>query len=292
MRMTAWVDGELVPLERASISVLDQGFRTGEGVFETMRSYGRHVFRLGRHLDRAATGAVRLGFEVPPREELVGAVRAVVDANAEVAPDLAVRLTVTPGPLDPYAPWPMSPLGQPTVVVTAHALHVSAAMYEHGVRAITVPWQRELADVKSVSHLSATMARRQARALGADEALLCDRDGHVAEGASSNVFAVAGSRLLTPPLGPGLLAGVTRATVLELADDLAVELHRAPVPLDALYAADEVFLTASTREVVPVVRVDDTPVAEGRPGELTRRLHAAYRDRVREDVERDGAGPG
>lgn len=282
--MTAWVDGELVPLERASVSVLDQGFRTGEGVFETMRAYGRHVFRLGPHLDRAATGAVRLGFEVPPQDQLAAAVQATVDANAEVAPDLAVRLTVTPGPLDPYAPWPMSPLGQPTVVVTAHALRPSPAMYEHGVRAITVPWQRELADVKSVSHLSATMARRQARALGADEALLCDRDDHVAEGASSNVFAVSGARLLTPPLGPGLLAGVTRATVLELADELGVEVDRAPLPLAVLYAADEVFLTASTRELVPVVRVDETAVADGRPGALTRRLHAAYRDRVRDEA--------
>lgn len=285
--MTAWVDGELVPLERASVSVLDQGFRTGEGVFETMRAYGRHVFRLGPHLDRAATGAVRLGFEVPPQDQLAAAVQATVDANAEAAPDLAVRLTVTPGPLDPYAPWPMSPLGQPTVVVTAHALRPSPAMYEHGVRAITVPWQRELADVKSVSHLSATMARRQARALGADEALLCDRDDHVAEGASSNVFAVSGARLLTPPLGPGLLAGVTRATVLELADELGVEVDRAPLPLAVLYAADEVFLTASTRELVPVVRVDETAVADGRPGALTRRLHAAYRDRVRDEAGHD-----
>ena len=291
MRMTAWVDGELVPLERATVGVLDQGFRTGEGVFETMRAYGHHVFRLGHHLDRATTGAVRLGFEVPPHEQLAHAVHATVHANLEVAPDLAVRLTVTPGPLDPYAPWPMSSLGQPTVVVTAHALRVSPAMYEHGVRAITVPWQRELADVKSVSHLSATMARRQARALGADEALLCDLDDHVAEGASSNVFAVRDGRVLTPPLGPGLLAGVTRATVLELASQLGIEVDQAPLPLAVLYAADEVFLTASTRELVPVVRVDETAVADGRPGEVTRRLHAAYRDRVREEAERDdGAG--
>ena len=282
--MTAWVDGELVPLERATVSVLDPGFRTGEGVFETMRAYGRHVFRLGQHLDRAATGAVRLGFEVPPRDQLVAAVRATVDSNAEVAPDLAVRLTVTPGPLDPYAPWPMSPLGQPTVVVTAHALRLSPAMYELGVRAITVPWRRELADVKSVSHLTATMARRRARALGADEALLCDHDDHVAEGASSNVFAVTGDRLRTPPLGPGLLAGVTRATVLELADELGVDVDQARMPLADVYAADEVFLTASTRELVPVVRVDETAVADGRPGALTRRLHAAYRDRVRREA--------
>ena len=280
MRMTAWVDGELVPLERASVNVLDQGFRTGEGVFETMRAYGRHVFRVDAHLERAATGAVRLGFEVPSHDELAAAVAATVDANAGAAPDLAVRLTVTPGPLDPHAPWPMSPLGQPTVVVTAHALYPSPALYEDGVRAIAVPWRRELADVKAVSYLSATMARRRARALGADEALLCDDADHVAEGASSNVFAVIDDRLVTPPLGAGLLAGVTRATVLELARGLDLAVDEEPLPLGSLYAADEVFLTASTRELVPVVRVDETTVGDGHPGPTTRRLHAAYRDRV------------
>lgn len=278
--MTAWVDGELVPLERAAVNVLDQGFRTGEGVFETMRAYGHHVFRLDRHLDRAATGAVRLGFEAPPADELTTAVQATVDANVEVAPDLAVRLTVTPGPLDPNAPWPMSPLGQPTVVVTAHALRLSPALYRDGVRAITVPWRRELAEVKSVSYLSATMARRQARALGADEALLCDGEDHVTEGASSNVFAVAGAQLWTPPPGSGLLAGVTRAAVLELAGDLGVAVEEAPLPMSVLFGADEVFLTASTRELVPVVRVDDSVVGDGRPGATTRRLHAAYRELV------------
>ena len=285
--MTAWVDGELLPLERASVNVLDQGFRTGEGVFETMRAYGGHTFRLGRHLDRAAAGATTLGFEVPPEDELARAVTATVDANAAVSPDLAVRLTVTPGPLDPFAPWPLSPLGQPTVVVTAHALRPSPAMYEQGIRAVTVPWRRELPDVKSVSYLSATMARRRARALGADEALLCDAGDHVVEGASSNVFVVADGRLHTPPLGGGLLAGVTRETVLEVARGLGLAVDEADLPRSRLQAADEVFVTASTRELVPVVRIDDSAVADGRPGAIIQRLLAAYRALVQR--ERDSA---
>jgi branched-subunit amino acid aminotransferase/4-amino-4-deoxychorismate lyase len=283
VRMQAWVDGGLVPLERARVNVLDQGFRTGLGVFETMRAYGGHPFRLERHLDRATTGATRLGFEVPPVEEVGHAVRATVDANAHVSDDLAVRLTITPGPLDPHAPWPMSSLGQPTVVVTAHALHVSPALYRDGVRAVVVPGARELPDVKAVSYLTATMARRQARAFGADEALLCDRDGHVLEGASSNVFAVVDGRLVTPPTGTGLLAGVTRATVIELAVPLGLPVAESPLPLPSLLAADEVFLTASTRELVPVVRVDDTPIGDGRPGPVGERLLAAYRELVRRD---------
>ena len=284
MKMTAWVDGELLPLERASVNVLDQGFRTGEGVFETLRAYGGHPFRLDRHLARAADGARRLGFELPPRDDLATAVHATIDANTHVADDLAVRLTVTPGPLDPNAPWPMSPLEQPTVVVTAHALLTSSAPYDHGVRTVTVPGVRELADVKAVSYLGAAMARRQARAFGADEALLCDHTGHVVEGASSNVFAVVDGTLRTPPLGSGLLAGVTRGTVVELAHAEGLAVDEAPLHVDVLHLADEAFLTASTRELVPIVRVDDAMIGDGRPGPVTGRLLAAYRQCVADEA--------
>lgn len=286
--MQAWVDGQLLPLERATVNVLDAGFRTGEGVFETLRAYHGHPFRLDRHLHRATAGATRLGFEAPPLDDMARAVQATVDANRHVGDDLAVRLTVTPGPLDPHAPWPLSTLGQPTVVVTAHALQLSAAPYEQGVRAVTVPWMRELPDVKAVSFLAASMARRRARAFGADEALLCDQRGNVVEGASSNLFVAMDGRLRTPPLDAGLLAGVTRATVLELAAALELPADEAPLPLTSVLGADEVFLTASTRELVAVVRVDDTRIGTGRPGPVTGRLLASYRDRV--TLERH-AGP-
>src|SRR5690606_1547159 len=163
------------------------------------------TFRMRPHLERAAAGATRLGFDVPPLDDLAAAVVATVDANGHVSEDLAVRLTVTPGPLDPHAPWPMSSLGQPTVVVTAHALWLAPALHEVGVRTVTVPWRRELPDVKAVSYLTASVARRRARALGADEALLCDDRDHVVEGASSNVFVVTDGRVLTPPVDVGLL---------------------------------------------------------------------------------------
>lgn len=290
MKLQAWVDDGLVPLERASVNVLDQGFRSGEGVFETMRAYGGHTFRLARHLDRATAGATRLGFEIPPAEGLADAVHATVRANAHVSDDLAVRLTVTPGPLDPHAPWPMSSLGQPTVVVTAHALTPSPALYRAGVRAVTVPWMREIPEVKSVSYLAASMARRRARAFGADEALLCDTHHHVVEGATSNVFIVVDGRLLTPPTGSGLLAGVTRATVLELAGTEGLPVAEVPVARTTLYGADEVFLTASTREVVPVVRVDDTTIGTGHPGPVARRLLAAYHACVAREAGQDPAG--
>lgn len=282
----AWVDTGLVPLAEARVNVLDQGFRTGEGVFETLRAYAGHPFRLGAHLDRAADGARRLGFALPPRDEVERAVRATIDANRGLAADLAVRVTITPGPLDPSTPWPPAPTGRPTLVVTAHALHDRPGDRD-GVTAATVGWGREVAEVKAVSYLASTLARRAAARAGADEALLTDGRGHVVEGATSNVFAVTGDRLHTPPTDGGLLAGVTRATVLELAPGAGLTVAEAPLTVAALRDADEAFLTASTREVVPLVQVDGTTVGDGRPGPVTARLHAVYRAAVRREIDRE-----
>lgn len=279
----AWVDDRLVPLAEARVSVLDQGFRTGEGVFETLRAYEGHPFRLGHHLDRADAGAQRLGFALPPREDLAAAVHATVAANRALATDLAVRLTATPGPLDPQAPWPPPPTGRPTLVVTAHALAPTPERDRDGTIAVTVGWGREVAEVKAVSYLASSLARREAVRAGADEALLTDGHGHVVEGATSNVFVVRGDRLHTPPTDGGLLAGVTRATVLELAPTVGLTVEEAPLPLDGLLTADEAFLTASTREVVPLVRVDGHAIGTGRPGPVTSRLLAAYRALVRRE---------
>ena len=282
----AWVDTGLVPLAEARVSVLDQGFRTGEGVFETLRAYDGHPFRLGAHLDRAADGARRLGFALPERYQVERAVQATIDANRGLARDLAVRVTVTPGPLDPSTPWPPVSTGHPTLVVTAHALHDRPHDHD-GVTAVTVGWGREVAEVKAVSYLASTLARRAAAQAGADEALLTDGRGNVVEGATSNVFAITGDRLRTPPTDGGLLAGVTRATVLELGPGAGLLVEEAPLTAATLQGADEAFLTASTREVVPLVRVDGTAVGDGRPGPVTARLQAAYRTAVERERDRE-----
>lgn len=278
----AWVDGELMPLSAATVSVLDQGFRTGEGVFETLRAYNGHPFRLHAHLDRAAAGAARLGFDVPDQASLYAAVEATIHANAGLASDLAVRLTVTPGPLDPDAAWPSAPIGTPTVVVTAHALNVSEDRYRQGVTAVTVPWPRAMADVKATSHLVASLARRRAHAAGADEALLVD-GSEVLEGAGSNVVAVHDGVVRTPPADGRILAGVTRGTVLNLAAQLGIPCAEERLAVADLLEADEACLMASTTEVTALTRVDGTVIGAGRPGELTQRLHAAYRQAVHDD---------
>ncbi|MBW3619558.1 MAG: aminotransferase class IV [Actinobacteria bacterium] len=283
--LQAWVDGELVPAGEARVSVYDRGFRLGEGVFETFRAYGDHVFRLAAHLDRAVRGASFLGFGLDAAS-LSRAVTATASANltAHDGRDSVVRLTATPGRLDPETPFPGRAVGGPTVVVTSHPLVVDPEVHRDGLTATLVPWARELPDVKAVSYLAATVAREHARARGADEALLTDPDGNVLEGSSSNVFAVLDGTLVTPPPSAGLLAGVTRGVVLEVAAGAGVPVEERPLSVADLSGADEAFLTATTREVMPLVRVGDDRIGDGHPGPLTRSLHEGYRDEVRREA--------
>lgn len=283
--LQVWVGDGLVPADEAVVSVYDRGFRSGEGVFETLRAYGVHPFRLAAHLDRATAGAHALGFDLPARDLLEEAVRTTASANIDhhAGHDSAVRLTLTPGVLDPEAALGAPAAGHPTVVVTSHPLADDAAAARDGVEATAVPWSRELPDVKSVSYLSAAQARRRARELGVHEALLTDTTGHVLEGSFSNVFAVRRGRLRTPPTSAGILAGVTRGVVLEVAAALGLPVDEEPLTLEELVRADEAFLTASTRELIPLVRVTGRTVGDGRPGPVTAALHEGYRDEVRRE---------
>lgn len=283
--LQVWVDGQLVPADEARVSVYDRGFRLGEGVFETFRAYGGHVFRLAAHLHRAVRGATFLGFDLD-RTVLAEAVTstAAVNLEAHQGRDSVVRLTATPGRLDPEAPFPGRPIGGPTVVVTSHPLVIDPRIAQDGLTAVVVPWARELPDVKAVSYLAATVAREQARAEGADEALLTDGKGRVLEGSSSNVFAVLDGVLVTPPPSAGLLAGVTRGVVLEVAAAAGIPVEERPLSTGELAGADEAFLTATTREVMPLVRVGDVPVGDGAPGPVTRSLLESYRAEVRREA--------
>lgn len=276
------LNGRFVDARAATVSVFDRGFRSGEGVFETFRSYGGFVFRLDAHLDRAYEGAAVLGFDPGPRDAIERAVADTATANLALlaGQDAVVRLTLTPGRIAPASPFPGTTEGGPTVVVTYHPLQIDPAIYERGVDVAVVPQVREIPEVKALSYLAASLARAQARRAGAEEALLTDGRGGVLEGAASNVFAVWGDTLVTPPLRQGLLPGVTRAVVLELARAGGIPVREEPLTLERLGSADEVFLTATTREVVPVARIDGALVSDGQPGSVTRRLLTAYRDQV------------
>jgi len=259
-----------------AIQAADRGFLLGDGLFETMRAYGGHVFRLRDHLARLGAGLERVGIEVP--YDLEGAVLETLAANDGVG-DSALRLTVTRGAgglglLPPAA----SPA---TVLVTARPYHPDPGWYDHGIGA---DWargrldeQRATAGLKQLGYLEAILAVREAAAAGLDDALFLDSVGHVAEAAASNVFLVVGHALRTPPLACGVLPGITRATVLELAPARGLELREEPTYPRVLHDASEAFLTSSLRELVPLVRVGDRTIGNGRPGPVTLRLLEDYR---------------
>ena len=280
MFSTVMIDGRIVPPEQAVVSVFDRGFLYGDSVFESLRSYQGKLFALDAHLERLQRSAERVFIALPVsiatlRAEVLEAVRAQGSAESYV------RLTLTRGigrtlGLDPEL------AERPLRVVLVTPLAVPAAeLYERGIATITFRAERPsdapgVADAKIGNYLLAVLAMRAARAQGAAEALLEDAHGCILEGSTSNVFAVFRGTLVTPPQSAAILPGITRARVLELARGTLPVEERA-LPKAELSQADEVFITSSLRELVPVVRIDGQAVGPGAPGPITLELLARFR---------------
>jgi D-amino acid aminotransferase len=284
----AWVNGDLVPAAEARLSVFDQGFLYGYGLFETMRSYNGKLFLLEEHLARLARGAEAIGLDRKLEGiDLGAACRETVKANG--GGGLRVRLTVTGGDA-PGFPWE-GDTRPPTVVIIARPFPgYSPERYEKGYRAgiasVCRCAESAVAGIKSVNYLVTVMARREAAALGLDESILLSDRGTVAEGGNSNVFFVRDGKLLTPALDTGILAGITRELVHDLARATGIPYEEAELRPEDLYGCDEAFLTSSVIEVMPLVSVrlqdgETVTFHGGKPGEVTRRLMAAYAARVR-----------
>lgn len=286
------LDGRLVPPEEARISVFDRGFLYGDSVYEVVRTYGLRAFELPAHLARLEGSARRIGLPLPWSDarlsaeiaRTVEASRGGDPADPGAAPwnegERQVRVVVTRGAgelgLDPAL------AGGPVVVIVVLPLRgPPLAAYREGVAVWPTP-DRRAGDpaAKTGEHLFQVLAMREARARGAHEAVLLDAVGEVVEGLSSNVFAVRGGALETPPLSAGILEGVTRRVVMELARAAGLPVREARLPLPELEGAEEAFLTSTVREILPVVRVGDRTVGSGRPGDVTRGLHAALRARA------------
>ncbi len=277
-----WLDGRLLDQAEASIAIGDRGFLLGDGLFETMRAYAGRVFRLGAHLARLRAGAERVGIPLP--SDLEQAVLDTVAANdAAPAGDTAIRLTVTRG----EAGIGLLPADAPpsTALVTARPYRPDPAWYERGISAGIARGRLDehsaTAGLKRLGYLEAIVAMREAVAAGYQDAIFLDSAGHLAEGAASNLFVVAGGELLTPPLSCGILPGITRTTVVELARRRALPVREAVLEPAVLAQASEAFLTSSLRELAPLVSVDGRNVGDGRPGPTTRALLEDYRRLVR-----------
>jgi branched-chain amino acid aminotransferase len=284
MATTVMIDGLLVPPERAVVSVFDRGFLYGDSVFESWRSYGGSLFALDEHLARLEHSAERVLIALPvSRAVLRAEVLSAVAAHG--SPEAYVRLTLTRGVgralgLDPeLAERPLR------VVLVSTLSPPESELYRDGIAAITFRAERPsdapaVADAKIGNYLLAVLAMRAARDRGASEALLEDAEGRILEGATSNVFAVLGGTLLTPPETAPILPGITRAHVLRIAQAFGLPVELRTLRKAELAQADEVFISSSIRELVPVVRIDGQRVGPGVPGPITRELLRRYREHV------------
>lgn len=275
-----YLNGSLVARNKARISALDYGFLYGFGLFETMRAYNGRVFRLDSHLSRMASSAEILGLPLGALE-LKGAVMDTIQANG--LSEARIRITVSIGE-GAIAPDPGT-CSKPTVVILAeHYQPYPEQVYQKGFRAVVSSIIRSsrspLSRLKSANYLESILARQEARAAGADEALCLNEKGLLAEASMSNIFLVDSGLLKTPGQESGILPGITRQTVLELAQQLGIKTMEQDTRLAELFRAEEAFLTSSLIEVMPLTEVDGRPIASGRPGPITKRLMAAYRKLV------------
>lgn len=277
------LNGRLVPEDQAKISVYDHGFLYGDGIFDTMCAYQGKVFRLERHLDRLEQNARTLALAMPwSREELLNAIYRTIQANE--LQDAYIRLTVTRGAgpigLDPR----LCP--EPAYVVMVKQLTQRETVYSEGIASIVLKTRRnplECLDprVKSLNFLNNIFAKLELIEGGFTEGIMLNYEGQVAEGTVSNIFWAAGGMLFTPEVNVGILPGITRDTVLELAGRLKVSVREGSFSPADLLQAEEIFFTNSSGELIPVVSLDGRQVGSGKPGSLTRRLHEAYRAAVR-----------
>ncbi len=276
-----WVDGAMLRGEAAMISLFDRGARDGEGIFETLRIYDRRPFQWRRHLERLVLAAAELGFPVPPAPAVMReALEALLDAQQ--LGDAVARITVTRG----------IPGGRPTRTgcwIEVEPLAARLWSGARGGRASAILSRRPfepgaLGRYKTTSRLAYHLAREEARAARADEAILVSAAGDVLEGAVSNLFAAHDGVVTTPPLERGILPGLTRAAVIGACAELGIPCREEPVDRAALAEADEVFLTNSVQQVVPLATLGGRPLPARTVGE---RLGTAYREMVERAIRSD-----
>ena len=283
-----YLNGEFLPIERAEVSVLDRGFIFGDGVYEVIPVYGGRLFRLDQHLERLARSLAAIRLTNPLTNEMWRqCLQELVARNDGGDQSVYVHITRGAEPRDHAFPKDV----KPTVYAASSPLKpLPADLAEQGVAAVTLPdirWQR--CDIKAITLLPNILLRQQAIDQGAVEAILV-RDGAVNEGAASNLFIVKDGVLVTPPKGPYLLPGITRDLILELAAAHGIAHREAAISSADLKAAAEVWLTSSTREILPVTRLDQRPVGNGKPGALWRRMMGLYQD-YKQIVRERGEAP-
>lgn len=282
--MKVYLNGTFVEESKAVVSVFDHGLLYGDGVFEGIRSYHGLIFKLREHIDRLFESAHTIMLTIPQsRAELIEAVKQSLRVNR--LRDAYIRLVVTRGEgdlgLDPRK------CTAPTVFIIADTIQLyPKRLYEQGLELITVATQRNVPEalnpqVKSLNYLNNILAKIEAITAGYEEAIMLSHSGYVTECTGENIFLVKGKRLLTPPPYIGVLRGITRQTVMELGARARLDVREELLTRHDLFNADEVFLTGTAAEIVPVVKIDGRVIGGGKPGPITKRLQQAFRQLVK-----------
>jgi len=260
-----YVNGHFVPADQATLPVNDLSIVRGYGVFDYTRSYKGKPFKLHEHILRLERSAKAIDLTMPwSTQELEAIVQATFARNG--FSDAGIRIVVTGGPSDDF----MTPQQQPSLLVMITPIKSSAAQQQaEGVKVTTVEIDRILPTVKSINYMGAVMAVEAAKRQGAVEAIYRTREGRLTEGTRANLFAFRGRQLITPKAE--VLAGITRAVVMEIAED-DFEVIEDELSYTDLPRYDELFITSSTKEILPVIQVDDQIIADGKPGPQTNKL--------------------
>jgi branched-chain amino acid aminotransferase len=286
--MKVYIDGKFYDERNAKVSVFDHGLLYGDGIFEGIRAYNGRVFRLKEHIDRLFYSAKAILLDIPiSHREMMDVVTASCRENK--LRDGYIRLVVTRG---------IGTLGlnpnrckNPSVICIAGKIQLyPQEFYERGLDIITVATTRNLHNavnpaIKSLNYLNNILAKIEANNGGCEEAIMLNSEGFVAECTGDNIFLVKGNQLLTPPLSAGALYGITRGVVMELARESGLQVSEPNLTRYDVFNADEVFLTGTGAEVVPVVKVDGRTIADGKPGPVTRDLVKRYHELVQSSGE-------
>ncbi|MSU35531.1 MAG: branched-chain-amino-acid transaminase [Pedosphaera sp.] len=279
--MKVYIDGQFLAENEAKISVFDHGLLYGDGVFEGIRAYHNRVFKLTEHIERLYWSAKAILLDIPmSRQEMIEATLATCRAND--LRDGYIRLVVTRGRgtlgLDPRR------CPKASVIIIAGQIKLyPSEYYDKGLTIVTVPTTRNLVNsvnpaIKSLNYLNNILAKIEANNAGVEEAIMLNSEGFVAECTGDNIFLVQKGRLMTPPLSAGALYGITRNAVIDCAQELGIASSEPSLTRYDVYNADEMFLTGTAAELIPVVKVDGRVIGTGTPGPLTAKLNARFRE--------------
>ncbi len=286
--MWVYVNGQFVKQEDAVISVFDQGFLYGDGVFETLRAYQGRLFLPERHIARLHRSCARIGIAASlPENDWVSVLEEVLSRNQ--LQESLLRITITRG--EGTAGQLFSSAATPTVVVCPRAIpELPRSLHQEGVSVALLQIRRNAssaipAEVKSLNFLNNILAKREASQQGAYEGLMLNMEGFVAEGATSNVFFVESGRLCTPSLACGILPGVTREVVIQLAREAGIPIEEGSYEPERLISVDECFLTNTAVQILPVKEIDHCQIGAGCSGSITMRLQAGYQQMIAQALE-------